>query len=49
MWSTDEEYLSPRDFLQKVAMFGPQFADGMQHDSHEFLAFLVDILHEASN
>lgn len=39
----------PRGFKSKIAQFAPQFSGYAQHDSQEFLAFLLDGLHEDVN
>jgi ubiquitin C-terminal hydrolase len=39
----------PRGFKTKIAQFAPQFSGYAQHDSQEFLAFLLDGLHEDIN
>ncbi|KAL4438101.1 hypothetical protein ABPG74_016880 [Tetrahymena malaccensis] len=49
MWNTSDSYIIPQKFLRTIGNYGPQFADGSQQDSHEFLAFLMDILHEDLN
>jgi ubiquitin carboxyl-terminal hydrolase 4/11/15 len=40
---------SPRALKQSIAFFAPRFAGTLQHDSQEFLAFLLDGLHEDLN
>ena len=39
----------PRGFKASLARFAPQFSGYQQHDSQEFLAFLLDGLHEDTN
>lgn len=39
----------PRGFKSRIAQFAPQFSGYQQHDSQEFLAFLLDGLHEDLN
>lgn len=46
--STSSSY-SPREFKQQLQRFAPQFSGYQQHDSQEFLAFLLDGLHEDLN
>ncbi|EGR34211.1 ubiquitin specific peptidase 8, putative, partial [Ichthyophthirius multifiliis] len=49
LWQTDQNFIEPIDFINEIGQFAEQFADGTQQDSHEFLAFLLDILHEDLN
>lgn len=50
IWSTTGGYsYSPREFKQQLQRFAPQFSGYQQHDSQEFLAFLLDGLHEDLN
>jgi len=46
MWSGKYLSVVPRDFKSAMANFAPQFNGYQQHDSQEFLAFLLDGLHE---
>lgn len=39
----------PRGFKARLSQFAPQFSGYQQHDSQEFLAFLLDGLHEDIN
>lgn len=39
----------PRGFKANLSQFAPQFSGYQQHDSQEFLAFLLDGLHEDIN
>ncbi|KAF2287433.1 hypothetical protein GH714_039882 [Hevea brasiliensis] len=41
--------VAPRMFKLKLAKFAPQFSGYNQHDSQEFLSFLLDGLHEDLN
>lgn len=41
--------VTPRSFKAKVGRFAPQFSGYAQHDSQEFLAFLLDGMHEDLN
>ena len=41
--------VNPRGFKGRIAQFAPQFSGYQQHDSQEFLAFLLDGLHEDIN
>lgn len=50
IWSTSGgSSYSPREFKQQLQRFAPQFSGYQQHDSQEFLAFLLDGLHEDLN
>uniref|UniRef100_A0A251SRF5 Ubiquitin carboxyl-terminal hydrolase n=3 Tax=Helianthus annuus TaxID=4232 RepID=A0A251SRF5_HELAN len=49
LWTPDTTSVSPRAFKSRVAGFASQFAGYNQHDSQEFLAFLLDGLHEDLN
>lgn len=50
IWSTSGgSSCSPREFKQQLQRFAPQFSGYQQHDSQEFLAFLLDGLHEDLN
>jgi ubiquitin carboxyl-terminal hydrolase 4/11/15 len=40
---------SPREFKSVISRFAPSFAGYGQHDTQEFLAFLLDGLHEDLN
>ena len=48
-WLQTHECLLPKKFLSTVYKFAPQFSDGRQHDTQEFLAFFLDTLHEDLN
>jgi ubiquitin carboxyl-terminal hydrolase 4/11/15 len=41
--------LSPTALKRAIAMFAPRFAGCLQHDAQEFLAYLLDGLHEDLN
>lgn len=49
LWSAGRTSVAPRAFKAKLARFAPQFSGYNQHDSQEFLAFLLDGLHEDLN
>ncbi|XP_030511259.1 ubiquitin carboxyl-terminal hydrolase 8-like isoform X2 [Rhodamnia argentea] len=49
LWSPGTNPVAPRAFKSKLAKFAPQFSGYNQHDSQEFLAFLLDGLHEDLN
>ena len=42
-------YISPKDFKKAVDKQWPDFEGDDQHDSIEFLNFMLDILHEDLN
>ncbi|KAF9901611.1 ubiquitin-specific protease doa4 [Linnemannia zychae] len=46
MWSGQSLVVSPTGFRNEIAGFAPQFKGSEQHDSQEFLSFLLDGLHE---
>ncbi|KAF9163646.1 ubiquitin-specific protease doa4 [Actinomortierella ambigua] len=46
MWSGQSLVISPTSFRQAIIEFAPQFKGTEQHDSQEFLSFLLDGLHE---
>ncbi|KAF5336704.1 hypothetical protein D9758_015091 [Tetrapyrgos nigripes] len=47
-YSSSHSY-SPREFKSTLSRFAPQFSGYQQHDSQEFVAFLLDGLHEDLN
>ncbi|KAI8975785.1 hypothetical protein BDF20DRAFT_914642 [Mycotypha africana] len=49
MWSENYNFISPVLFRQALIKFAPQFQGSEQHDSQEFLNFLLDGLHEDCN
>ncbi|KAJ1658810.1 hypothetical protein IWQ61_002012 [Dispira simplex] len=49
IWSGQYATLAPRDFKYTIGRFAPQFSGYQQHDAPEFLAFLLDGLHEDLN
>ncbi|XP_015870895.3 ubiquitin carboxyl-terminal hydrolase 8 [Ziziphus jujuba] len=49
LWARGSRSVAPRKFKLKLAKFAPQFGGSYQHDSQEFLAFLLDGLHEDLN
>ncbi|EOY08526.1 Ubiquitin-specific protease 8 isoform 3 [Theobroma cacao] len=49
LWAPGAVPVAPRMFKCKLAKFAPQFSGYNQHDSQEFLAFLLDGLHEDLN
>lgn len=48
-WRQDGTSLVPRYLLELVLKYAPNFHHGFQHDAHEFLSFVLDILHEELN
>lgn len=49
LWSPTHGAFSPRVLKQMTGRFAPQFAGYGQHDTQEFIAFLLDGLHEDLN
>ncbi|KAK0466830.1 ubiquitin carboxyl-terminal hydrolase 4 [Desarmillaria tabescens] len=49
LWSQDLPYLTPLDFRRTIAQLQSQYAGTEQHDSQEFLSFLLDGIHEDLN
>lgn len=49
MWSGQQTFISPEKFRALVGNLQPQFQDSSQQDAQEFLAFLLDGLHEEMN
>ncbi|KAG9284877.1 hypothetical protein G9A89_003800 [Geosiphon pyriformis] len=49
MWSEQYTFVSPVSFKEAIGRFAPQFSGSDQQDSQEFLAFLLDGLHEDLN
>nr|CAD7260443.1 unnamed protein product [Timema shepardi] len=49
IWSGDFGILHPIEFKQALGIKHPQFKDYRQHDCQEFLALLLDNLHEQLN
>ncbi|KAL4073013.1 hypothetical protein V8B97DRAFT_297817 [Scleroderma yunnanense] len=51
IWAKDSSTMtySPREFKLQLQRFAPQFSGYQQHDSQEFVAFLLDGLHEDLN
>lgn len=47
--SAQTRSIAPIKFRFSVSKFAPQFTNGMQHDSQELLAWLLDTLHEDLN
>nr|XP_043625823.1 ubiquitin carboxyl-terminal hydrolase 8-like [Erigeron canadensis] len=49
LWTPGATSVGPRVFKSRLSDFAPQFSGYNQHDSQEFLAFLLDGLHEDLN
>ncbi|XP_011499949.1 PREDICTED: uncharacterized protein LOC105363848 [Ceratosolen solmsi marchali] len=49
MWSGKYNVLQPTEFKQTLGLYHSQFKDYRQHDCQEFLALLLDSLHEQMN
>jgi ubiquitin carboxyl-terminal hydrolase 4/11/15 len=51
IWSdtSQSSSYSPREFKSVLSRFAPQFSGYQQHDTQEFVAFLLDGLHEDLN
>jgi len=49
MWSGEYSVQAPRDLKSKIERLAPQFSGWSQHDSQEFLLYLLDGLHEDLN
>ncbi|MEW5298615.1 MAG: hypothetical protein WDW36_001715 [Sanguina aurantia] len=49
LWKGGVSSVTPRGFKSKIQRFASQFTGYAQHDSQEFLAFLLDGLHEDIN
>jgi ubiquitin carboxyl-terminal hydrolase 8 len=49
MWQGDLPYLTPYNFRRSITGHASQFGGSDQHDSQEFLSFLLDGLHEDLN
>ncbi|XP_051131118.1 ubiquitin carboxyl-terminal hydrolase 8-like [Andrographis paniculata] len=49
LWAPGAATVSPRIFKSTISKYSPQFSGYNQHDSQEFLSFLLDGLHEDLN
>ncbi|XP_043480258.1 uncharacterized protein LOC122509966 isoform X1 [Leptopilina heterotoma] len=49
MWSGRHSVIRPTEFKQSLGAYHSQFKDYRQHDCQEFLALLLDSLHEQMN
>lgn len=48
LWNASNS-VAPREFKHNIGLFAPQFSGYAQHDSQEFISFLLDGLHEDLN
>jgi ubiquitin C-terminal hydrolase len=46
MTSSNDKSIDPIDFINTFAKYKPEFGDRRQHDSQEFIRFLIDGIHE---
>lgn len=46
LWNQEYHFIQPLSFRKSIVKFAPAFDGNEQHDSQEFLAFLLDGLHE---
>ncbi|KAL0574304.1 ubiquitin-specific protease doa4 [Marasmius crinis-equi] len=49
MWGNELPYLTPTDFRKTICTLNSQYIGSDQHDSQEFLSFLLDGIHEDVN
>ncbi|KAL0060484.1 ubiquitin-specific protease doa4 [Marasmius tenuissimus] len=49
MWGNELPYLTPTDFRKTICTLNSQYIGSDQHDSQEFLSFLLDGIHEDLN
>ena len=49
LWKETKPYIKPYDFFKTFASHVKLFANNSQHDSHEFLIYLLEKLHEDLN
>lgn len=49
LWSGEYQYFSPRKLMEIVAQRSKSFDGHSQHDTHEFMSYLIDGLHEDLN
>lgn len=49
MWLGSKSVVDPSSFKEQISTFAPQFSGYHQHDSQEFLSYLLDGIHEDLN
>ncbi|KAG0938159.1 hypothetical protein G6F32_009539 [Rhizopus arrhizus] len=49
IWNENYNFVSPMSFREAIIRFAPRFSGTDQHDSQEFLTFLLDGIHEDVN
>eukprot|EP01071_Lankesteria_metandrocarpae_P004276 Lankesteria_metandrocarpae@DN3460_c0_g1_i1.p1 len=49
LWRPSSSTYTPRQIKKLMDQYAPQFVGNNQHDSQEFLSFLLDLLHEDLN
>ena len=49
LWKQDKSYINPYQFYTIFTSYVKMFSDSSQHDSHEFLIYLLEKLHEDLN
>ena len=49
LWSGEYEYFAPKKLQSVITSRSSHFGDNAQHDSHEFMSYLLDGLHEDLN
>ncbi|KAJ3767872.1 ubiquitin carboxyl-terminal hydrolase 4 [Lentinula raphanica] len=49
IWHADMPYITPNDFRRTLCSLNAQYMGTSQHDSQEFLSFLLDGIHEDTN
>eukprot|EP00831_Metopus_contortus_P061112 TRINITY_DN5298_c0_g1_i1.p1 TRINITY_DN5298_c0_g1~~TRINITY_DN5298_c0_g1_i1.p1 ORF type:complete len:496 (+),score=55.26 TRINITY_DN5298_c0_g1_i1:118-1605(+) len=49
VWMNPDPVAYPTEFRNQIGTFKPEFKDDTQQDTHEFLLFLIDCLHEDTN
>jgi len=50
VWETNQQIeISPKHFYKALSSYAPQFSYGTQEDSQDFMAILLDVIHEDLN